>query len=112
MKLQKVKLTSGNTFLYNEVPNKIFDNLNIIFGTVVALYAHLTKTSQNPRGTWSYTNSISKNIPLFNKADIVSKITVTPEDTAIYETLAHGNKLNSKQKLYLQNNYPSELQGE
>lgn len=103
MTLKTVTLKDDTSYVINEVPNKEMNELGIVFGKAVSLYAEYITTDKT--SIWRYSSFCTDNVNLFNKKDIVNEHPASKNETDIYNKLKNNIPLEADDRNFLRVNY-------
>ncbi|EDX41565.1 hypothetical protein [Limosilactobacillus reuteri] len=102
--------TKKHAFIVNTVNDRLRENMNIIYGRDIHLYAQLVITDSNPKGTMKYSDYYSSNpIQVCNKNDIIEQRELNENEIDIYERITNNSKLTKANHEYLKNNFFSKV---
>ena len=98
--------TFNNAYIVNTSQDRLRDNMGIIFGRAIRLYAQRVVTVANSNGTIKYTEYFSNNnIQVCKKDDVVEQRNLTEQEQHIYDRLSTGRKLLKADRHYLLDNF-------
>lgn len=105
--LEVVNLKSGNNIVFKEIKDKFSNNLEIVYGIGVSLYANHVITEKS--NSWEFSSFCTDPVKLFNLSDIIDKRPANPNEITIFNKLFDNKKLDKVDKEYLKNNYGKEI---
>ena len=105
--LEVITLKSGNNIIFKEIKNKFSNDLGIVYGNGVSLYANYSTTEQT--SSWQYSCFCTDPVKLFNLSNVINRRLANSSELTIFNKLSNNEKLDKNDKEYLKNNYRKEL---
>lgn len=103
LKLVKTKHTA---FIVDEVSDELRENMGILFGRELRLYARRVKTTSNPKGVMEYSNYFSNQaVQVCQKENIIEERPVNEKENKIFQELSVGQSIDAEDREYLRSKY-------
>lgn len=107
MALEFIK-TKRSAYIVNTAENSSRDQMEIIYGRAIHLYADRVITDKNPSGVMKYTDYITdNNVQVCKTTDVIERRPLTDEEQQIYDRLSSNRKLLKSNRDYLTANFYS-----
>lgn len=104
--LEVVTLKNGISILFKEIKNSASNNIGIVYGNGVALYAKYITTEKS--SGWQYTSYCSDPVKLFSVHNVIDRRSANDAEKAIFDKLSNNTALDKEDKEYLRSNYKKE----